>query len=203
MYIIAGKFRNRRLISPKGSQTRPTAGRVRESLFNICQGYIEGARFLDLFAGSGAIGLEALSRGADSVTFVDQSREAVKCIERNIAELGVASQTHLLSGPIFPMLKLLERHRKQFDVIYVDPPYSTQVESEGEKGYYSALVIKSIDHYQLLAEGGTLFIEEDARVEPKIDNLERLKIENSRKYGHSVLQSYTTTAIRTVKKIPR
>lgn len=190
MYIIAGKFRNRRLTSPKSSQTRPTAGRLRESLFNICQGYIEGARFLDLFAGSGAIGLEALSRGAISAAFVEHNKEAVRCIQRNIAELGVSSQTEVLSGQIFPMLKLLERHQKQFDIIYVDPPYSTQVEWEGEKGYYSELVIRWIDRCHLLADDGILFIEEDGRAEPKLEGLQTLCLRDSRRYGHSVLQSY-------------
>src|SRR5947199_845397 len=87
--IIAGKYRGRRLKSPPTQQTRPTSDRLRETLFNILAPRIEGARFLDLCAGSGAVGIEALSRGAAHVTFVDQSRKMCTLIEANIQGLGI------------------------------------------------------------------------------------------------------------------
>lgn len=190
MYIVAGKFRHRRLVAPKGAQTRPTASRLRESLFNICQGYIEGASFLDLFAGSGAVGLEALSRGAQSVVLVDKNREAISCMKENIASLKVESQAKVYSGDVFAVLKTLVQQKKTFDIIYADPPYGTLAVQNGLKGHYSDLVIQWVDAYSLLAEGGTLFIEEEAKEAPCITSLKSLYLADSRVYGHSVLQTY-------------
>ncbi len=185
MYIIAGQFRGQKLISPKGLQTRPTASRLREALFNICQGFIEDVRFLDLFCGSGAIGLEALSRGAESATFVDAGKEAIQCVKKNTSHLKVEGQCQILHGQIFTLLKWLDKQNRQFDIIYADPPYKT----EGSEGY-SDKVIEFIDTSSLLAEGGILFIEEDANHAPKLDNLSTLSLKNSRTMGHSVLQQY-------------
>lgn len=185
MYIIAGHFRRQKLLTPKGEQTRPTASRLREALFNICQGTIEEARFLDLFAGSGAIGFEALSRGAQSATFVEVNKEAISCIKKNAAHLKVEEQCQILHGQIFTLLKWLDKQGQQFDMIYADPPYKTE-ETEG----YSAQVIEFIDASNLLAPGGVLFVEEDVRHQPQLDKLVNLKLKDSRVMGHSVLQQY-------------
>jgi 16S rRNA (guanine(966)-N(2))-methyltransferase RsmD len=118
LQIIAGLYRGRRLISPKGDQTRPTQGILREALFNILQNQIAGSHFLDLFAGSGAIGLEALSRGAQEVVFVEHNRLALQALKANIERL--ACKARVLPFDIFKALKLLSN---PFDLIFADPPY--------------------------------------------------------------------------------
>ena len=188
MYIIAGLYRRQPLISPKGSQTRPTASRLREALFNICQQTIEGARFLDLYAGSGAMGLEALSRGAQSATFIDAHKEAIHCIKSNIAHLQVQEKTQLLRGDTFAMLKRLEEEGQIFDIIYADPPYRTPPSSTSL--FYSAKIIQWLDTHTLLASGGLLFVEEDFHSQPQIEQLETLKLKDSRRMGHAALQQY-------------
>lgn len=119
--ILSGRFKGRNLKTPKGSKTRPTQGVLRAALFNRCQQEIEGARFLDLFAGSGAMGLEALSRGAALVTFVEKDREASRCIGENLATLQVAAT--LLTLEALAALKALARQGQTFTLIYIDPPY--------------------------------------------------------------------------------
>ena len=122
MRIIAGQYRGQRLKAPKGPQTRPTASRLREALFNICQNRIERARFLDLYAGSGAMGFEALSRGAESAVFIDAHKEAIQCIEANAASLQVQSQIQVFRGEAIATLAWLEKQGDPFDIIYADPP---------------------------------------------------------------------------------
>lgn len=189
MYIIAGLYRQRRLFTPKGAQTRPTASQLRAALFNICQNDIAGARFLDLFAGSGAVGLEALSRGAVSASFLENHKEAIRCIQRNIETLGVRAQTTILSGNVFQMLDLLERQKLQFDIIYADPPYYSLKTSLD--GSMSEKIIRYIDQSSLLAPDGTLFIEEAFEFQPRIADLNRLTLKNSRRMGSAALQQYT------------
>jgi 16S rRNA (guanine966-N2)-methyltransferase len=188
MFIIAGLYRRQKLITPKGDQTRPTANRLREALFNICQPSIEGARFLDIFAGSGAMGLEALSRGAQFATFIDSNKEALHCIEHNIAHLKVQSQTQILRGEAFAMLKRLEQQGQTFDIIYADPPYRTPAPHSSL--FYSAEIVHWIDQHALLNPGGLLFIEEEFRSQPHIDNLETLRLKDSRRMGRTALQQY-------------
>ncbi len=188
MFIIAGIYRRQRLITPKGSQTRPTANRLREALFNICQQAIEEAQFLDIFAGSGAMGLEALSRGAQSATFIDSHKEAIHCIESNIAHLKVQNQAQLLRGEAFTMLKWLEQRGQTFDIIYADPPYQTYVPHSSQ--FYSAQIVEWIDAHSLLKPGGLLFIEEEFHSQPQIDHLKTLKLKDSRRMGNAALQQY-------------
>src|SRR2546430_12016537 len=122
--IIAGKYRGRKLKSPPSLQTRPTSDRLRETLFNVLAPRIEGARFLDLCAGSGAVGIEALSRGAAHATFVDQSQRMCALIEANLEALGVGEgEVDVVSGEASEFLR---RRTKQeggpFDIIFFDPP---------------------------------------------------------------------------------
>ncbi|CAF24583.1 unnamed protein product [Candidatus Protochlamydia amoebophila UWE25] len=189
MYIITGLYRHKRLVTPKDDLTRPTASRLREALFNICQNFIEEAAFLDLFAGSGAIGFEALSRGAKSATFIDSSKEALKCQQKNASLLGVEQQCQLLYGEVFTLLEYLKKQQKRFNIIFADPPYAKQVYANEPS--YSEKIIRCIDTSDLLAEKGTLFIEEDSRFSPQLNDLKKLQLINSRKIGHSSLQRYS------------
>ena len=119
--LIGGVWRSRRLQVPVGPGLRPTPDRVRETLFNWLGPWIEGCRVLDLFAGSGALGLEALSRGAAEAVFVETSRTAVRALEANIGLLGAASAAVLCMDA----MRYLERAGEAFDLIFVDPPYAS------------------------------------------------------------------------------
>jgi len=191
MYIIAGLYGRQRLKTPKGSQTRPTSSRLRESLFNICRQSIEGAKFLDIFAGSGAMGLEALSRGADSATFIEYHKDAVQCIESNIQLLNVKGQCQILRGDVFTKLQLLNTQEMKFDIIYADPPYRTLAPHSSH--YFSAEIVHWLDKHLLLVDGGILFIEEAFRSEPQLENLQTLQLKDSRRMGEAVLQQYILT----------
>jgi len=115
--VVAGEFRGRRLAAPRGSRTRPTADRVREALFSML-GDVSGARVLDLYAGSGALGIEALSRGAESAVFVERDPRAVAAIERNLESLGVEEE--VLREDV---VRFLRRASGIFDLVFCDPPY--------------------------------------------------------------------------------
>ena len=126
MRIIAGKFRGKRLFSPEGEGTRPTSDKVRESVFGILASRGEiGGRVLDLFAGTGALGLEALSRGADTAIFVDKSPAAAKIIRKNIALTGADAEVYNTDWKV-AVRKLTGR----FDLIFLDPPYALGAETD-------------------------------------------------------------------------
>ena len=122
MRIISGLARGRKLKEPQGLDTRPTTGKVKESLFNIIQFELEGRRVLDLFAGTGQLGLEALSRGAEHCTFVDQRREAAALVRENIALCRFESQSRVAQEEA---LSFLACCRERFDVVFLDPPYQS------------------------------------------------------------------------------
>jgi len=181
MQIIAGSHRHRRIAAPKGQNTRPTSSRLRETLFNIIQNSIEGASFLDLFAGSGAMGLEALSRGAKNVLFVDSSREAIRCIRDNIRNLELEAVSSVRQGAAFLILDRLIKEKRTFDVIYADAPYSATSE-------ISHKLLELIDNTSLLNSGGMLFIEDTAKTHG--EDFRTLKLISERRSGHSYLHQY-------------
>lgn len=123
MRIIAGEMRSRTILAPKGSETRPTLDRTRESLFNIIAAECPGARVLDLYAGSGALALEAISRGADRAVLCDCSREAATVIRRNIESLKVDDRAELLFMRDELAIQTLAKRQEKFDLIFLDPPY--------------------------------------------------------------------------------
>jgi 16S rRNA (guanine966-N2)-methyltransferase len=123
--VVAGEFRGRRLAAPRGVRTRPTADRVREALFSML-GDVSGARVLDLYAGSGALGIEALSRGAASAVFVERDPRAVAVIERNLASLGLDQEVHRQDA-----LRFLARTEGMFDLVFCDPPYDSAARLAG------------------------------------------------------------------------
>lgn len=190
MYIIAGQYKNRKIITPKGDDTRPTSSRLRESLFNICQTYIEDADFLDLFAGSGSVGFEALSRGARHATFVENNREAVHCINKTIESLGIENQTDVRSGDVFAILERLTKHNKSFDIIYADPPYDTHVRMKDVAQTYGSHILDIIDKGSLLKPKGSLFIEEAGGAIDTEKGYRTLILRSSRKMGRSVLHEF-------------
>jgi 16S rRNA (guanine966-N2)-methyltransferase len=167
MRIIAGSRKGHRIAAPRGVATRPTGDRVREAAFNLI-GPVDGASVLDLFAGSGAMGLEALSRGAATTVFVESDRDACRTIERNLEKLRLTGATVLCRE----VLQVLATEQRQYDLVLVDPPY--------EMTEYTALA-----RYlpTLLAPEGLLVLETASRVEPELPLAKR----TSRSYGSARL----------------
>ncbi len=123
MRIIAGNAGGRLLLAPKGMDTRPTQDKVKESLFSILQGELADARVLDLFAGSGALGLEAISRGAAFAVFCDKARPAQQAVWHNVEALGFAARCELLRCPWQVALRKIQARGDRFDIVFLDPPY--------------------------------------------------------------------------------
>lgn len=195
MRIIAGNFKNRKLIAPKGMETRPTSGKLREAVFNMLQHSIEDAVFLDVFAGSGAMGFEALSRGAAKTVFLDKSREATQCIQRNIDTLDIREQATIVRGDVFRSLEILEKKEEKFDIIYVDPPYASGKELLQKNQTYSQKVLAKIDAGKLLKKEGKLFIEESKEVSLEEQKLDVLHCIRRRDFGRSSLFYFEYKAV--------
>ncbi|HEY6464134.1 MAG TPA: 16S rRNA (guanine(966)-N(2))-methyltransferase RsmD [Polyangiaceae bacterium] len=171
MRIIAGSRKAHTILAPRGAATRPTSDRVRENVFNIL-GPIDGASVLDLYAGSGAMGLEALSRGAARAVFVEADRDAVRAIERNLDKLRLKA-TVLERDAV----GMLATERTKYDLVFVDPPYDMYTDLEPKLARYLPAV---------LADDGVVVLETDARTEPELPLEER----TSRKYGQARVTVY-------------
>lgn len=126
MRVISGQAKGHPLKSVPGSNTRPTTDKVKESLFSIIGPYFEGERVLDLFAGTGGLGIEALSRGAASAVFIDQSPQSIEIIRRNLESTRLADRSEVYRNDARRALKLLQRAGKPFDLIFLDPPYAVK-----------------------------------------------------------------------------
>ena len=130
MRVISGKARRLPLVTPSGKNTRPTLDRIKETLFNILQGEVYGCHFLDLFSGSGGIGIEALSRGAKQAVFVEYDKEALRCIRTNLAKTKLDSQAVVLPVEVTYGISKLEKMGQVFDIIFADPPYQKGFEQK-------------------------------------------------------------------------
>jgi 16S rRNA (guanine966-N2)-methyltransferase len=174
MRIIAGSRKGARIFAPKGLDTRPTSDRVREAAFTLIPpGFVEDATVLDLFAGSGAMGLEALSRGAASATFVESDRDACRTINRNLDKLGLDDATVLCQDAL-TALRADARTGTRYDLVLVDPPYRR----------FSSLQNALIQHLpEVLAPDGLLLVETAAAEEPELP----LPRRTTRRYGSARL----------------
>jgi 16S rRNA (guanine966-N2)-methyltransferase len=190
MRIIAGTYKNRVLTAPKGLLTRPTSERLREALFNICQMYIQDASILDLYAGSGAIGIEALSRGAATATMVDNSRECLHVIKENIERFNLEKQAKVYLGDVFEQIQHLQKLGKQFDIIFADPPYDLHVTIKGLTKSALEWLMERIDEGTLLKPMGMLFFEKPSDVLISGENRKTLEFISSRRFGRSFLEHY-------------
>ncbi|GMW01425.1 MAG: methyltransferase [Candidatus Hydrogenedentota bacterium] len=153
--IIAGEWKGLRLEIPKGPNVRPTLDRVRESSFNILGQSLTGLHFADLFAGTGANGIEALSRHAASCVFVDSDLRCIDTIKRNLAHTKVHNRARLMRLKLPAGLEVLSKNAGPFDVIYADPPFDFSNYSE---------LLKGVSTFALLSSGGRVIIEHDAHV---------------------------------------
>jgi len=129
MRVIAGSAKRIQLKTIEGLETRPTTDRIKETLFNMISGYLADSSFLDLFSGSGAIGIEALSRGANFAAFVEQNPKAVKCIQDNLKVTKLDTKAEVFLMDVFSALRRLEG-KKQFDYVFMDPPYDNLLEKQ-------------------------------------------------------------------------
>lgn len=157
MRVIAGQYRSRILQAPRGLDTRPTSDRLRETLFNVLAPRIEGAIFLDLYAGSGAVGIEALSRGARETIFVEQADAANRVLRGNLAGLGIRRGYALEARAVSAALRRLAESGRRVDVVFLDPPYA----QAGE--YETALRLLGGDCVGLLAVDGLIVAEHEKR----------------------------------------
>jgi 16S rRNA (guanine966-N2)-methyltransferase len=186
MRVIAGQAKGRRLRTPKGRELRPTADRVKEALFNILPRNLSGQRVLDLFAGTGNLGLEALSRGAAAAVMVDIARPATDVIAENVQTLGFAAAARVITAPVFKAVRTLARSGEKFDLILLDPPYERGLAGEA---------LKEIAKEGLLDPNGTVVAEHSVR-----DNLEErygaLVLSDRRRYGDTQLSFFQYIAER-------
>lgn len=173
MRIITGKARGARLKAPKGLLTRPTSDRVKESLFSILGGRVVGRRVLDLFAGTGGLGLEALSRGASFAVFVDRSTGSILRDNTEHAHLGQSAR--IVRGDVFAALSRLSDEGEQFDLVFCDPPYA--------KGLWER-ALRMLDELPVLSEDA-LVIVESGEDEKEVPPLSRLSLVREERYGHT------------------
>ena len=173
MRVIAGAYGGRRLRAPAGLDTRPTSDRVREALFSVLGGEVEEARVLDLFAGSGAVGIEALSRGAAAATFVDAAEAAVRCVRANLEALSLRAVVRRSDATAF--LKSASARGHLYDLVFLDPPYSSAARVGAE------LASRLPD---VLAPGATVVCESARRQPLELD----LPLRDERRYGDTLIR---------------
>lgn len=182
MRVIAGSARGIRLVSPAGLQTRPTSDRVREALFSIIQSRFQLADsvILDVCAGTGALGIEALSRNADSCCFIEKERRATEAIKKNLAAAKIIDRSRILEMEALKALRQLAEEKSRFDLVFFDPPYSSPL-------YLP--VIAAISDFLLLSDGGLMVVESDRRalLPENVGSLVRI---DRRVYGNSAVEIY-------------
>jgi 16S rRNA (guanine(966)-N(2))-methyltransferase RsmD len=180
MRISAGEQRGRRIRSPKGLATRPTSEPVRQAIFNVVGERIRAARVLDLYAGTGALGLEALSRGAAEATFVERSRSALASLRANLANLGVSAQARVVAADVPAALQRLARAGARFDCVFLDPPYADDASLD---------CVETLAPGSILSENALLVVQAFRRTELP-DRTGTLRRVWERRYGETRIVIY-------------
>jgi len=173
--IIAGRFKQRKIKAPKGEDTRPTSSKVREALFSILFGRLEGAIVLDLFAGSGALAIEAISRGADFAVLCDKNKRAISTISDNIKNLGIEENIRIIAYSWEKALEIISEEGIKFDIIFLDPPYGLDIEP----------ILKKIFYYTLLKKDGIISVEHD--IVNEINPQELFAVIKEKRYRNTVI----------------
>ncbi len=183
MRVIAGSAKGRRLKAPDTLDTRPILDRVKTALFDILAPDIVESRFLDLFAGTGQIGIEALSRGAASATFVELSGEVVKLVRENLALTRLETNAEVIRADAFVFLRDAHAQRREFDIVYVAPPQYKQM---------AAQALERLDQAPLTTPGGLVIVQMHPRERSDIaaDALSRLRLYDERTYGSTLLMFF-------------
>jgi 16S rRNA (guanine(966)-N(2))-methyltransferase RsmD len=177
MRIITGRSKGRRLARPKGQGIRPTSDRVKESLFNILRMEMEGKVVLDLFAGTGNLGIEALSRGAERTIFVEKKEQAIRLIQKNLAQFGLEERSEVLPKDTNRAIGILRQRGESFDLILMDPPY--------EKGWIQRTLRKLNSHP--IYHGDSVLVIEHTRREPLPQPLEGWSLIRQRQIGDTLI----------------
>jgi 16S rRNA (guanine966-N2)-methyltransferase len=185
MRIITGRSKGRRLVTPKGLSLRPTSDRVKESIFNILGKEVVGKIILDLFAGTGNLGIEALSRGAERALFVERGRKALRLIQKNLIQCGLEGRSEIFSKDVIRAIGILKERGDLFDLILMDPPY--------EKGLIQKTLMKLQSH-RIYHEDSILIIQHDRR-EPLPETVERWILIRQRRIGDTMI-SFLTPVIQ-------
>jgi len=180
MRVIAGEYKGRKLLSPDGYKLRPTPEKVREALFSILAAEVDGAVCLDLFAGCGSLGIEALSRGADRCFFVDISPGSISLLRDNLASVGTDDKAQIIRGDFKKAIKTLRENdpEAKIDIAFIDPPF--------DSGYYD-VVMKLLADYDIMRAGGIVVIESDDSRNEHID-FRGFSLGDVRKYGRVRLE---------------
>jgi 16S rRNA (guanine966-N2)-methyltransferase len=181
MRIISGASKGRKLATPKNQTIRPTSDRVKESIFNILRGEIEGKVVLDLFAGTGNLGIEALSRGAKKAFFVEKGRQALQLIQKNLIQLGLEERSEIIPKDANRAIGILNQRGESFDLILMDPPY--------EKGLIKRTLMKLGSH-PIYHKDSILIIEHDRR-EPLPTPMDRWNLSREQRLGDTVISFLT------------
>jgi 16S rRNA (guanine(966)-N(2))-methyltransferase RsmD len=172
--IISGEHKGRRLVGGKAAGLRPTSDRVKESIFNVLQKEVAGRRILDLFAGAGTLGIEALSRGAESVTFVDATASSLKVLRKNLQDLGVQDRSTILR---LDGVKALNRLKEEFHLIFADPPYL-----EG----FPQRIVDSVAQSEVLEANGILILEHHKKERFSFPE-QKLSLLKQKRFGDTVI----------------
>ena len=182
MRIIAGEFKGRRLVAPKGVNVRLTADRVKESLFSILRDEVIDSDFLDLFAGSGNVGIEALSRGAGAVTFIDKNRISIKSIIANLERCGLQNAPNVTVSrrEAIKALDYFSKRNALFDIIFLDPPYNSELLERS---------LHKISDCGILSQTNTI-VAEHHRAHILPDRIGRITLARQRRYGDTMLSFY-------------
>jgi len=175
--IIGGSFRGKKIFAVRGMRVRPTADRLRESIFNILSARVQDAVVLDLFAGTGALGIEAISRGAEYAVFVDNSRGALSVIARNIESCACGEQTMVIKWDVVRSLNCIKSFRPGFDLVFMDPPYGRN---------FIKPTLLNLYRSNSLAKGAYIVIEH-AAAEPIPSDLEAFGLDDQREYGKTLV----------------
>lgn len=180
MRVISGQLKGKRLKSVPGMTTRPTSDKVKEAVYNIVGPYFDGGEVLDLYAGSGAMGIEALSRGMDKGVFTDKANQAIKTIKENLRETSLTNQSEVYRNDARKALNLLHQRGRSFQLIILDPPYQEQTLTED---------LTLISEIGLLDPDGIILCEHDKKVELPENISELVKIRHQL-YGDTVITLY-------------
>ncbi|MBW1739816.1 MAG: 16S rRNA (guanine(966)-N(2))-methyltransferase RsmD [Deltaproteobacteria bacterium] len=180
MRVIGGALKGKRLYPVRGLAVRPTTDYLRECIFNILEGHLEGAAVLDLFAGTGSLGIEALSRGAASAVFIDKHPQAIKVLSRNVCDCFLEGRSIILKRNILRGLGLLKSIGHTFDLVFIDPPY--------DKGF-AERTVRLLDRAEATSDGVSIVIEHSMR-EVLPEKVARFILSDQRHYGKTLVSFY-------------
>lgn len=180
MRVIAGEYGGRRLDRIEGMDIRPTSDKVKESLFNMLGESIIDCNFLDLFGGTGGVGIEALSRGAKHVVFIDTGIKSIKVLKGNLEQLNIKDCVEVFHTDYSTAIKKLYKYNKQFDIIFIDPPYSVGIAQNA---------LADIDRNPILSQSGMIIVEHDSK-DDMPQKVGRLVLCRIKKYGNTSLSFY-------------